>query len=284
MNARQMLELLRDNINEASASHFTDVLLVRRLNQAQRSVGLLVGKSPGQWLLASASVTPSDSVITLPPDCAKPLYLEETSSGYAIPWLESVTHRRISRLSGTMLDSYKSLEAYPLAETIEVNMDSYDTACTLWYQRRVPDLHTGAAGTASDASALELAADANRVMIDDYYNNVVVEVLNAAPATATYVTIRSTITDYVGSTGVATITGTPADGYAYGTIPRLPEETHYLIVLEATMLAIMKPSSIIDKDTIAYFREELNRERKNVQGFLASRIPQSESVLIGDMY
>lgn len=283
MNAKQMLDLLRDNVNEAVAAHFTDVLLVRRLNQAQRSVASMVARSSGQWLITSASVTPVDSVITLPSDCSKPVYLEETVSGYALPWLESVTHRKVSRSFGTMLD-IGSLESYPLTETIEVNSTSYATACTLWYQRRVPDLHTGAAGTASGASALEFAADANRVMIDDYYNNVVVEAFGAIPATESYVTLRSTISDYVGSTGVATVTGTPTDGYAYGTIPRLPEETHYLIVLEATFLAMMKPSSIIDKEVISFYREELNRARKDVQSFLSSRIPQSEGVLIGDLY
>ena len=42
MNAYSMLTLLRDQISEATASHWSDINLMRRLNVAQRKVELLV--------------------------------------------------------------------------------------------------------------------------------------------------------------------------------------------------------------------------------------------------
>ena len=280
MNASDMLELVRDNLNEATASHWSDVNLVRRLNQSQRKVARLVASSPGQWLVKSLAVTPVASVITLPSDCARPLYLEESSSGMVVEWLSSgVSFRRVSREVGTSLYT-GSLEAYPLMSTLEVNQSSYTTACTLWYQIRVPDLHTGTESSVA-ASSLGFAADRNRSFVDDYYNGVTVEVISNSTS---IVSIRSEITDYVASTGKATITGTPADSDTYGTISRLPQETHDLIVLEATRLALMKPSSTIDEKVMQMFNAELKDTRRDVEGWLMSRIPESDGVAIGDMY
>jgi len=282
MNAKQMLDLLRDNVNEATASHYSDVLLVRRLNQSQRKVAMMVTGSSGQWLITSTSVTPSSSVITLPSDCGKPIYLEETSTGAVIEWLGSVTHRRVSRAIGTSLTPPGYREAYPLLDTIEVNQESYATACTLWYEIRVPDLHTGDAAAAASTS-LTFAADANRAYVADYYNNVYVEQYDAASATAAYVTFKSLISDYT-TAGVCTVTGTPTNGFAYGTIPRLPEEVHYLIVLEATVSALLKPSSSLDEKVLQYYMSDLKDTRKTVSDWLDTRIPGASRVAIGDPY
>uniref|UniRef100_A0A6M3L9Q5 Putative tail protein n=1 Tax=viral metagenome TaxID=1070528 RepID=A0A6M3L9Q5_9ZZZZ len=281
MNAKDMLDLLRDMVFEETASHWSDVNLVRRLNIAQNKVTNRVAQSPGAWLVVSTSVTPSSSVITLPSDCAKPLYLEETSSGRPVRWLDGgINYRRVSREAGTSLGTAGSREAYPLQSTIEVNQDSYSTACTLWYQLRPPNLHCGTAASGSGASALVFAADRNLVYVDDYYNNVTVEVVDQ---TSSIVDIRSTISDYTASTHTAVITGTAAASDTYGTIPRLPEEVHSLIVLEAAVLALLKPSSRIDEKVLQYYLGERKEERKLVDEFLASRVAGGGTA-IGDPY
>ncbi len=278
MNAYDMLQLLRDNIHEATATHWSDVNLVRRLNQAQNRVAQLVAMSPGQWLVKSKSVTASNSVITLPDDCSKPLYLED-ANGNPIHWLGSVTHRRVSRAAGTSID-IGAREAYPLMSTIEVNEDSFGDTCTLWYLRRVPNLHTGTAGTNSGSSALEFDSDLNLVYLDDYYNDVTVEVIDQSSG---IVDIRSTISDYVASTRIATISGIPSSGDLYGTISVLPEETHDLIVVWATVLALMKPASEIDENVRKYYQLDLRSEKTTVTEWLASRIP-GDGVIVGDPY
>lgn len=280
MNAADMLALLRDYLNEATASFWTDVNLVRRLNMSQRKVERMVAMSPGDWLTKSASVTPSSSVITLPSDCAKPIYLEETSDGEPLSWLPSVAYRRVSRAVGTTLDQAGAQEAYPLRATIEVNRDDYSTACTLWYQIRVPNLHTGVAGASSGASALQFASDRNLVYLDDYYNDVTVEVIDD---TSGVVDIRSEITDFAASTGIATITGTAASGDTYGTISLLPEETHHLIVLDAAVNALSKPSAQFDETAYRHIRDWMRDEKKDVENWLQERIVDpGVGTLIGD--
>lgn len=280
MNSIEQLELLRDNVNEATASFWSDVNLVRRLNMSQRKWALKVAQSPGQWLIKSASVTPSASVITLPSDCSKPVYLEETSSGRPINWLHSVTHRRVSRGVGTSLEVGYN-EAYPLKNTIEVNKASYDTACTLWYQQRVPDLHTGTAGANTGASALEFADDLNKKFVDDYYNNVGVEIKDQ---TSGIIDISTTITDYAASTGIAVVTGTAASGDTYGTISVLPEEVHYAIVMDATVMALLKPSAQLDAKALQMYQNEYRRIEKELEAWLQSRVVGQERVVVGDPY
>jgi len=276
MNSNDQLALLRDNVNEATASHWTDVNLMRRLNNAQAKTALHVAQTPGQWLLKSASVTPVASVITLPADCAKPIYLEETVSGAAVEWLSSVSHRRVSRSVGTTLDA-GYLEAYPLRLTMEVNRSAYTTACTLWYQIRVPDLATGTAA-AGGALSLTLPDDRVSVRVADYYNSVTFEVISG-----TGTAIVDTITDYTAAR-VCTVSGTYDATTVFGTISMLPPETHNLMVLEATVSALHKPSAQLDKETRNNYVSELRELRKEVYAWLETRIPERRFVTVGDQY
>jgi len=143
MNAYYMVKDVRDNIGEASASHWGDDDILRKINFSHRSRANELLSVPGDWLLTSDELTPVASVITLPSDCVKPVYMEETVSGNPIPLNGNIRDRRLTRLSGTTLYS-GIVEAYLKGNTLEVNMDNYSTAVTLWYQRRVPDLHMGA--------------------------------------------------------------------------------------------------------------------------------------------
>ena len=267
MNAYSMLELLRDQVGEASASHWSDINLVRRLNVAQRKVGVLVGSYPGPWLEKNVDLTPVASVITLPQDCSKPVYLEETSSGKPISWLGNVRTRRVSRTLGVSLDWTGAIEAYPERNTLVVNQASYVTGVTLWYDQRVPDLVTGTAA-AGAATSLTLPDNANTKRVDDYYNDVAVEVEAGTGAG----TVGDSISDYDGATRVATVTGTYDDDSEFGTISLLPEETHPLIVMEATLLAITKPSSNIDEKVFTYYVNERKSMRKELIGWLETRI------------
>ena len=281
MNAKEQLDFIRDMVNEATAAHWEDVGLVRRLNSAQERVALRVAMTAGQWLVKSADLTPVASIITLPVDCSKPLYLEETGTGEPIDWLGSVTHRRVSRGIGAAVES-GALEAYPLQATLEVNRASYVTGVTLWYQRRVPKLHTGDAAGAGIGS-LTLAADANRVYLADYYTGMVLEQYNAAKATATYVTFRSAISAYTAA-GVCTVTGTPTNAFAYGMISVLPEETHLLMCYIAAADALLKPSATIDEKAVDRVRADKNDIMRDVWQWLESRIVAGERVQIGEEY
>jgi len=267
MDAYNMLQLLRDQVAEATASHWTDVNLIRRINVAQRKVAVLVENYPAAWLMKSADLTPVASVITLPQDCAKPVYLEETSSGNLLSWLGNVRTRRVSRGSANFLGWSGALEVYPLQNTLVVNQDSYITGVTLWYDQRVPDLMAGTA-SAGAATSLTFPVNSNVKHIDDYYNGVGIDVDTGTGAG----TVGDIITDYTGSTGACVVSGTYGADSVFGTISLLPEETHYLIVLEATLLAIAKPSSNIDKEVFQYYVNERREAIKELKDWLETRI------------
>ena len=283
MNAKELLDQLRDNINEASTDHWSDLGLLRRLNLAQRRAAKMFAMSPGQWLVKRATVTPVASVITLPSDCSKPIYLEEVSNGVPIKWLPSVSYRAPSHqnASSLTLSSLDQAEAYPLRDTIEVNTENYTAQCYLYYQQRVPNLHTGTAGSGSGANALEFASDLALSFVDDYYNGVTVEVIDQSSG---IVDIRSEISDFVASTRIATITGTPASGDIYATVSVLPEEAEDYILAQATIMSLMKPGSIVDKDVLQFFRDDANRARVELEDWLATRIVEKSDMNYGDVY
>lgn len=268
MNTYFMLQLLRDQIGEAVASHWDDDKLVGRLNLGQRKVAVLVQSYPGAWLMKSVDLTPVDSVITLPSDCAKPVYMEEKSSGRPVSWLESVKGRRVSRVGVASLGWESGLlEAYPLLDTLEVNQAGYTNEVTLWYDVRVPDLMAGTA-SAGAATSLTFPDESPVKHVDDYYNGVAIEVESGTGAG----TVGDIISDYVGASRVCTVVGTYDNTSVFGTVSRLPEECHPLILAEATVLALAKPSSSIDKEVFQYYVGERRDLKRDLKEWLELRI------------
>lgn len=267
MNAYNMLQLLRDQIGESTASHWSDINLIHRMNVSQRKIALLVGNYPGAWLQKSADLTPADSIITLPTDCAKPVYLEETSSGKPLAWLESVRARRVSRGIGVSGLWDGALEVYPLRNTLVVNQAGYATQVTLWYDQTVPDLMTGLA-SAGEATGLTFPDTTNVIHIDDYYNGVSIQ----AEVGTGVNTAGDVITDYDGATRVCVVTGTYGADTYFGTLTMLPEECEPLILLDATVLALAKPSSNVDEEVFQSYLTERREAKRDLVEWLETRI------------
>ncbi len=258
MNAYNMLQLLRDNIGEAVENHWTDVNLIHRMNVSQRKIAVLIGNYPGAWLQKSTDLSPVASVITLPADCAKPVYLEEKSSGQPLSWLGSVKTRRVSR---------GGLEVYALRNTLVVNQASYGTQVTLWYDQTVPDLMAGTASAGED-TGLTFPDVTNVIHIDDYYNGVSIQAEGGVGVN----TAGDIITDYDGATRVCVVTGTYDATTIFGTLTRLPEESEPLILLDATVLALAKPSSNIDEKVFQYYQNERREAKRDLVEWLETRI------------
>ena len=282
-NAYEMLELLRDNIGESTESHWSDKLLLQRLNVEHRDVGRLVLDSPGDWLLKkSASISPSSSQLALPSDCVRPAYIEEVSSGRKINIQGTVRERRLGRMPGTTIGA-GNVEAYLVGNYIEVNMDNYGEACYIWYQPRVKDLHAGVCGTGTGAAAVVFEAAHWPSGVDDYYNDIVLQVRDSSDY---LLNVNQAISDYVGLTFTATIASpaaTPASGDFYGTVSQLPQELLGLVVLRATVKAMAKPSSTFEKEIFAFFRAELKNAQNEAEEFLATRISGSTYVRIAEV-
>ncbi len=257
MNAYEIYKEIRDGIGEVKAAHWTDRSLLRKMNQAQKVLWQDLAKSPGDWFLTSTDLTPASSVVTFPSDCARAVYMEDKSSGTEIPLNISVRERRLSRGQGT--DPYEgAVGGYFTQVGIEINEDSYTDQVTLWYLKRIQDMHFGTAGASSAASALHFDAAKSPKYEDDYYNSLLVEVWDSDSVP----TIQTTITDYAASTNIAVVTGTPASGDFYGTIPSIPEEGHYLIALDVIRRCLTKPASDFDPKSVqgafALWKEQRN--------------------------
>ena len=278
MNSYYMMLDVRDNIGEDVASHWGDNDILRKLNAAQRKVANLFILTTGDWLIKSANITPVDSVITLPDDCAKPVYMEETSSGYAITLHGNVRDRESTRLVGAVV--YDGVvEAYMQKDAIVINQDGYTTQVTLWYQQRVPDIHAGTAGANSAATKLEFELANEPKRSNDYYNNVGVEVVDGAGTG-----IIEDITDYDGSGYYATIAGTVASGDHYGTVSELPEESHDLIILEASLMLLVKPSSALEPSVFRYMQERTKQAREDLEEWISTRVASNPSIRPNDDY
>ena len=271
--------MLRDNLGETVEKHWTDLMLLRRLNVAKDEVVTRVLNSPGDWLLKkSAAITPNSSgQLALPSDCVFPVYVEEVSSGITIPIRGTVRERRGSRTIGATL--LGGSEAYLIGNYIEINQDSFSNTCYLWYQPRIIDLHAGlCAATVTDATHVGFELGHYPSGTDDYYNGATLEVRDSS---SFVLNVSTPITDYVGSTGVAAFAAavvTPVAGDFYGTVCALPQELHEWIVVKATVRAYAKPSSTFEKEIFGFWRAELKSLEEEMEDFLSSRISGSTYV------
>lgn len=275
MHAYDFLEQLRYNIGEETAGHWQDKELLRNINLAYTKAAMMVQSENEDWLMKqSAALTPVDSVVTLPSDCAKPAYMEETT-GEEIPLVGTVRERRVNRNpdSGLTL-SYNT--AYVVGDTIEINHEGFSDQIYLWYIPRMIRLHAGTPA-AGGAQSLTLADGAHEPA-DDYYNTQEVVILTAAAGWA-----EDTITDYDGGTRVCTVTGTYTGATAYGTKHLLPEECEALILADATCIAMAKPGSRIRQETYQFWINERKLAKKDVEGWLTSRTAASRHVRITEL-
>lgn len=250
LNAYQIASDVREGVNEFSTAYlqgtdatgaFTNSKIQARINESVRFLwNLSFVRSPEDYLV-SLAITPVNSLITLPANFMKLRRLEFTESKQKIHKMELD-----EKAQGT--GSKYRYRPYQ-RKYLQLDQSGVGDSVTAWYFKRPRDIHFGQAVSGSAASALKMAATA--VYEDDYYNGMVVEDITAG--------FNSEITDYVGSTKVATVTGTPSANDWYGLVPEIPEELHHLVAPKAILLLKNDPKSPIKptpKD-IADFNELL---------------------------
>jgi hypothetical protein len=283
MNAYMMNELLKGMIGEETAAHWGVDNLLMRMNLSQGKVATLIMSYPGSWLTKSKDLTPVASVITLPTDCGKPLYMEIKANGQPVSWLGNVRLRRVSRGTGDVSfdNNYASggVEAYVLAKTIEINSVDFTDEVTLWYEERVPDLMTGT-GSAGGLLELTFPDTINVKRVDDYYNGVGLEV-----ASGTGSGTVTTISNFVAATRVCTLAaGTCGADSVFGTVSVLPEEAVMLVILETALFALAKPSSTVDKEVWQFYFSERKEAKKVLEEWLETRVKGFSRVATTELY
>ena len=264
LNAYWMVEEIRNNVNEVEPKHWTNKELLRKLNFAQRSMWLYLAQQTGDWFLTNKDITASESVIALPSDCAKPVYVEEISTGMPIELTGTVGERRLTRGSGRYGISQR--DAYLKGNSIVVNEEDYGEQVTLWYQKKCVDLHMGLTGEESGLNTIQFDEDNAPSLEDDYYNGVTVQLIgNNSIETSVE------IEDYDGAKWLATAPGSFNVDTNYGTVSTLPPETIPAIVLKATTMALAKPGAALDPKYFEFFRAEARDAAEQVGDWLAQR-------------
>ena len=271
LNAAQIAADIRSSLNEASASHWSDLEILRKMNKAQAKLSMVLSMTIGDWLMTKATITPSSSLIALPSDCSKPIYLEDTD-GHELPFGGTVRERLSTRWESTTLD-YTSPDVYMYGNYIEINQDSYSGNVVLFYEKRLIDLHFGTAIAGSGVSTLVFQATNLPVPRNDYYNGAYVSITGG-----TGIATRAAISDYVGSSGTATVAGTFSTDSVYGTETELPEEAVPALTQIATVELLTKPSSAIDPKYFEYARAELKDTVQLFQDWASTRVKSSQRI------
>lgn len=277
MNSYEIYKEIREGIGEDVEAHWTDLAILRKMNQAQRVLWQDLLKTSGDWFLTSADITPVNSVVTLPAKCGRAVYMEGKGSGIEIPLIGTVRERRLTRGMGA--GSYEgSVSAYFVKDALEINVDGFTDTVTLWYQERLINMHFGIAGANSGASALHLDVTHAPKFEDDYYNGLEVEVWSSASLPE----IETTISAYAGATNIATIVGEASSTDLYGTIPQIPEEGHYLIVLDVINKCLLKPGSDFDLDYVKLSYSSLKMARVEWLEWIEMRGSKHSYIAIGE--
>lgn len=265
---------VRENVGEESESHWTDLGILRKMNFAYKQLWMQLAMQAGDWLLYEGTITLTDSEGSLPSDCAKPVYMED-SNGYVIPINLTVREKKRSEFVNTAFEESTKI-AYLVGNTLVVNQTGLSGTYTLWYVKRFVELAWGTCGANCAASALHLDSTMNPSITNDYYNGVGVVVYDATAG----VNLDTTITDYVGSTLIATITGTPVQNDYYGTKIELPEEALPVLVWRVTLSCMAKPSAALDPKYYEFAANQLAQADRLWREWISDRVPGSGAVRI----
>lgn len=246
-NAYKLIRDVRIGLNEYSAAlwagtdtsgKFDNTYIIGKLNAAQARMYALLMKSDARELFyKSASVTVTSSIITLPYDYGRILQLED-ENGYKV-WSSTAKVTPVTGQTGIENLYYRS------ANTFVLNKTGVSATYTLKYYRQPHKMTYGAAASGSGLNALKMAATDLTSGRNDYYNDIVVDNYTQQ--------LYATISDYVGSTRVATTdnTITWAENDVYGTVPDLPTEMHILVAPLAVILIKSEHPAAQERPTAA---------------------------------
>jgi hypothetical protein len=227
-NAYTLLEEVRDGLNEYSTAYvqgtdttgiFRNAHLLNCIDRAQSLLHALLVKHVPNNFLTSAEITGVDSVYDLPWNFGTVREFKD-ENGYKV-YRSGIDALPVNSGVGSDRFYYRS------GQTFVLNKSGVTETYTLWYYTKPREIHLGQGGANCAATVFHLGSDAKN--IDDYYNGMTIE--NITQGTV------ETISDYTGSTALATVTGTPVTDDWYGIVSEIPEAFHHLIAPRAIMIA-----------------------------------------------
>lgn len=232
-NCYSILQNIRYAINEHSTGlvqgtdttgAFQNSYLIDEINKAQYYVYSILFNQIPELFLTSASITFSSSVATLPTDLFK---IKEVSNSDNFPLYPMEVNQRHSGNYVGDIYSY-----YRYGNTLRIDRDDVSDTGTIWYYKRLRELHTGAS---SAGSALSITLASTAKGITDYYNGMTIENI-----TDNWV---DTISDYTSARVCTLAAQTGAASKYYGIVSELPEIFHNIIEERAIIQVKQHPKA-----------------------------------------
>lgn len=234
-NCYRLVRDVRQGINEFdealargedTVGAYTNEYIIERINDVIQQLYALIMKRRPSEFIQEASIAGVNSVFALPANFGKLVLFRDQylRKVYSIAQVE----RRQADHSGSERLYYQK------GRSLYLDAVGISATYSLIYKPRARRIHQGR--TAEDGTDSLVMEVAQRAVTDDFYNGMIVE--NESSHWA------AEITDYDGSTGVATTTGFDSvlsDHYAL--VPDLPEWAHVLIAPGATIACKLAPFS-----------------------------------------
>lgn len=210
---------------------------MRMLNRAQEHYWQIVVESYQSYFMTTGTISylEDQELYTLPAGCERiilaartdydpPRNVDETSLNYRFKYINLNDGYNRYYFQGNQI----GILPVPSADNSE--------CLTLWYVYRPIDIHFGTAAAGSTSSiTLATTPSVGELRLDnDYYNNATVRIISGTGAGQ-----DAKITDYVGSTKVAsaTFTTAPDNTSVYSIQSIIPEPFHQLLTLKAAIIA-----------------------------------------------
>jgi hypothetical protein len=209
--------------DEVSGAYRND-FIIQQINAAVDQLYALIAPRRPDEFLTEVSLTPINSVITLPSDYGKLILLRDQDGRKVLPIAQD--QRRYTAQTGSERQYYRK------KNTLVLDRAGVTDPYTLIYKAKPRSIHMGSApagGALSITLNTKLASD-----VADFYNGMTIEDVTQETA--------STITDYT-TARVATVSFNGVAGDAYALVPEIPEWAHGLISPKATIMCKLHPIS-----------------------------------------
>lgn len=278
MHTQQLFTRVRDDLRASAANEkWTDVQVYRYLDRAYQKVWGEQITLFESWQVKRATVdlVANTELVSLPVDLKKVCLVEYLMNGvyYPLTALDFKDHYKVKQF-WPVIDA--TLRFYYLLDAqigiLPVPSGNVTAGLRITYYPKAGNLHYGiVAGVGS--GTVTLASDAS--VEDDAYNGQYLAIVSGTGAGK-----KAQITDYVGSTKVATVTFAvpPIAGSTYALYPKSESELDELIILQtAQELTVVQ-----DPGVSKLFAELYSRERERRVDELATRDAQPQYIKFTD--
>lgn len=229
----------RDRLRESSENAWSDLQVVRAINERLEKASRVIKVKRSTWLHAEVTITyvADQATYTLPVDfwglLSYPLRTD-LSPDSAIGWVPFNEHHRYLGFSFTWNGEKYTFQGSDQNKKLLIipTPASSGNTLKLHYIRKPAALTSGLAkaGTATSLTLADAPAYGVSDVRDDYYNNT-----DFFLSAGTGVGETATATDFAGSTAIVTInfTATPTGTSAYNVLPPWAEDYNYLLAYGA---------------------------------------------------